>query len=472
MSTLTEHTRPYILLNGRRLSTSRTFHGLTPLQGLKITWGAKDWYSNIEPSQLTLTLIDPFGDTLETDVEESQIEVRRALWHTEPANDSGETVLFRGTVKSTSSRLIYYSSPITGKNNPVWETTLTAVDPLGKMAQDRSHGPSWPSREYLAPHDRMHWGPSTMRERRQSIDSRSPVPIVWEPTNLDQYDDYADDDDLLFYWLSPVTPYEKQANVSVLTVLRNTARIGDVTNRPFYFPDEDRIRLIKPVPRSPIAQGVNGIAYLSGQHLIPGDVVAIEDDIRVSTTATDQVTRAALAQRTERRGADTYDIEEIVMERTAVTAAAQLTVQLTTDYAAKWGLESTWADAITELIENTYGRQTLAPLIYEQKRTDPDGEWFNIFVRTTPLLDADEARDYLETAHLVGSLTNWAPRTGPFSIVGGELTFTDNSWRAISYPANVGTYPGILLGDLISDQTIAEQPPHLFVADYQKLTYH
>ncbi len=73
------------------------------------------------------------------------------------------------------------------------------------------------------------------------------------------------------------------------------------------------------------------------------------------------------------------------------------------------------------------------------------------------------------TFSLVNSLTNWAPGTGSFSVVGGEISYTPEGWDVTINPAAVyETDLTFTLGMLTSTVQLGSLPENRIVADLTK----
>ncbi|GAA1790947.1 hypothetical protein [Leucobacter iarius] len=465
-----ENHRPRVYIDGKLVASGRS-ERTTAIADFSISWGANDWWTPVDPAELKLRLIDPFGELLDYTAATDRalpIQIRRK----DVMAGSGESTVFVGQIETITAKYGTVTHPGTGKKREVWFIDIVARDPLGQLAADRRHGPKWPAREEQQ--KRLHWGPGKMVERRQYLSVRSPVPIDWQPTRLDQYDDAAM---LLVY---PVAAYETQQNVSVLTVLQNTARISEVQNRVYYDPRANLIRFIGPADNRSVDLYATGELRLSAGDgvMLEGTKFSPKNGITAASTAREQVTRVELTRRAEtRQKSDTptyMTMTETSEERNYVPSApSAMTVQMTTDHS--WGYDywPAWDINLFATITGIYGRQNTGPLIWrprEDVETYPGG-YAQQFLNPAPPLDAN-GRPVVYM--LKNSLTNWAPGTGPFSIVGGELTYGPQGWRAQLNPAPVpvtGPSGPRTLGEVTSTRLIGQLAAGYTVADYSKITY-
>ncbi|PII99307.1 hypothetical protein BMH30_15515, partial [Leucobacter sp. OLES1] len=334
--------------------------GLAAIAKFDISWGANDWWSAVDPAELKMRLIDPRAELLAYTAAEGRripITIRRR----DVMSASGEATVFDGQIETITAKYGKLTDPQTGNRRDVWFIDIMARDQLGPLAADRRHGPKWPNREETQ--KRLHWGPGTMAERKLFLDIRTASPIAWQPTRLDQYDNASM---LLVY---PVAAYETQQNVSVLTVLQNTARISEVQNRVYYDPGANIIRFIAPPDGRRIEMLANGEQRLSDDDglVLDGAQFSPKNGISAASTAREQVTRVELTRRAEtRQKSDTptyMTMTELSDERNFIpNAPSAMTVQMTTDHS--WGYDywPQWDINLYTTITGTYGRQTTGPI--------------------------------------------------------------------------------------------------------------
>lgn len=460
--------QPHVWLGGRLLPESADITGTTALAELSITWGDSGWYENVEPAELTMQLIDPAGDLLGA-AEGQSIRITR--------DPDGATV-FVGTVDEVTSRYGRTTDPHTGKPRDMWIHQIRAYDPLGACARDRRRGPVY-SRDFDP--RRMHWGPCYMEERKDALAARLPAPVAWESTRLDQYDGATP----IMIW--PVAAYENQQVVSLLTVLRQTARISHALNRPYYFPDRNEIRFMRPAKAHwPGLSNKPGQFVIELQHsetLLPGSQLSMPEGITTETSARDLATAVELSMRTTRptsfvsTDTDRYmeNVENSFTASIVPRAGSQLTVKLETDFAYAFFGSGAELDTYTQVgshMSPTYGAAQLTPLEYRFEKHVAAPSWAVPWLVPAPVMHPSFG---LPTVYMLSeSLTNWLPNTGPFSIPGGELSYTDkNGWKATLYPAAVASEELLTpptLGDIAQTATLLNVSDASLIADWLRLT--
>lgn len=459
--------KPHVYINGERLPEGRGATGLSPIASFRIKWGATDWYSNVEPAELTLSLIDPLGEFLDFTTEKN-IPIRITRDDIYDGVDSH--TVFTGTVIAAESELGKIQRA-DGSIVQTWITTLTARDPLQHLADNRTHGPRYYPRPGPGEGPDWHFGPCTMRERKNDLDARSPVGIDWEPVNAL---DWLDDEPIMV--ILPIPGYETQQNVSSLTVLRNTARISNPMNRPYYDPQRQLIDFIKPPTAGATLRVNNGNITststdlgrtLDGHHFRP------INGISASTEASEQVSHIELVQRAcipigIQNNNPSRQTDESSTVRQAVAAPSRMTVSLDTDFGRGYDMSPTWDYTFALTAWGTYGKQTTGPLKW--RLTDdliwPDApEYAELFLNPFPPMSVNSPI----TFSLVNSLTNWAPGTGSFSVVGGEISYTPEGWDVTINPAAVyETDLTFTLGMLTSTVQLGSLPENRIVADLTK----
>lgn len=462
--------QPHIYIDGAKLIEAAPADGLAAVADFTITWGAKDWFSNVEPARLDLTLLDPYGELIAL-AKQQRIEVRR-----DPSNE----LVFLGSIDDVESAYGETTDPRTGERRTMWRHKIRAYDPLAALARDRRRGPEYLARD-IAPY-RLHWGPCYMTERKMDFERRSPVPVAWEPSLLDQYDGVTP---ILIF---PVSAYERQQVVSLLTVLRNTARITDPFNRPYYFPSEEQIRFVKPGdPSSGLTNIEAGPGILmstkvdDGRHvLLSGFDIAAADGVKASTALREQVTRLELTTRATKPttfvSTDTSRYMENVEESIAIDAVPragqQMTVQYESDFsAAFWytAAEVRAGQSAFLAMHYIHGSASLGPLKYRFDKHAAAPPWALPLLSPAPPLHNGAPIVY----HLVNSLTNWIPNARPFSVLGGVLRYTHRyGWEIEMHPSPVGTADGRpTLGDIKTRNRIEWVWDRTTVADWQHLDF-
>lgn len=475
--------QPHVYLDGVLLDEHAGSAGLVAVADFTIKWGSNDWWSNIDPAKLDLTLLDPQGALL-GNASNQTIDMRR---------DPDNRRIFRGTIDNITSSYGAVTDPATGERRDMWTHHITAQDALAELARDRRRGPTYDMRD-IDPY-RLHWGPCYMSERKYDLGARSPVQIEFEPTLLDQYDGATP---ILIY---PVPAYERQQVVSLLTVLRNTARISHPLNRPIYIPSENIIRFIAPKKSfSPglgnhLAAGkiVLGTTEDFGSDsaeevLLPGSKLSIEGGIAAGSALRERVNRVELSGRGTRPNTFTVvpgeqRYMENVQNSTAFTVPGsgndpQMTVQAESDYSTGfWHPEmfTLFSALVHDALAPVYGAPTFEPFTYQYAKHAPAPAW------AVPWLAAEPALTSLHRPvvyHLTESLTNWVPGVMPFSIVGGTIKYTHrNGWKVSLNPAPRALFREWLpdnyptLGDLdsVADATLANVGDNSFIADWQTL---
>lgn len=463
--------QPHVYIDGQQLPESALLGDLTAIADLTITWGSPDWFDNIDPARLDITLLDPFGSLIATATSQL-IEIRR---------DPDNALVFRGTIEESSSTYDRVTDTETGRSRDMWVHRIKAYDPLHQLQKDRRRGQTYNHRD-LAPY-RLHWGPCYMYERKNDLSARSPVPIEWQATFLDQYDDATP---ILVY---PVPAYERQQVVSALTVLRNTARISNPLNRPVYFPDENRIRFIAATaPRTGLAPGYDP-AYnikLRSAHsevqLLDGGEFEV-DTVALTSTALEQVTRLELTMRTTRpttfattdpdrymENVETSQVFDIVSD-----APAQMTVQAETDHCGGfWYQEPDTSATIAAgmALGPRYGTAKLDPITYRFAKHDPAPAWALPFLNPAPPMNAARTRPL--GYQFIRALTNWVTHATQFAVLGGVLSYTHRAgWQAQLTPAADGSTSnagaGPTLGDITMYSTLGQGGDNSILADWLHL---
>jgi len=463
--------QPHVYLEGRRLTENAPAQGLAAVADLKVKWGSADWFENVDPAALDLTLLDPHGDLL-GHATGQRIEIRR---------DPDDSIVFRGTVDNIKSTYGKTNDPRTGKPRDMWRHRIKALDPLAEMQRDRRRGPTYNSRDFV-PY-RMHWGPCYMGERKEDISTRSPVPIIWQSTYLDQFDGTTP------IVIFPVPAFERSQVVSLLTVLRQTARVSNPMNRPFYFPSEHLIRFIAhPDDYSHgYSNGLNGDGNIiltartaDEEVVLPGSALSIEGGIQAGTALREQVTRVEVGQRmtgSAWMGGGTP--EQDYLENTTRSFAkdvfpneTQMTVQVESEFSYGYmnpDREFWMGYDIFVSLDGIYGAPSFEPLQYRFAKHEPAPEWALPWL--TPEIPSTTLGEPI-VYHLIESLTNWVPGTLPFSILGGQLHYTHKrGWEVTlnQVPRGLVDNGPQTLGDITTAQTIGNVGDQALIADWQRL---
>lgn len=475
MSSTPDPYQPHVLLGNRILSAGRGTRSLAPLARLSIKWGTTDWYSNVDPAELTLTLIDPIGEFLDLTADESlPIQVVRD----DPTKGPLSVVVFDGRVETATAELTTIQNADTGEPEDVWLVTVSAFDPLNQLAQNRKHGPRYGAPAPSDSGEDWHFGPCRMKNRKADLNARRPATIDWEPTAFDQFDEASP------ILIMPVPGYQTNQNVSGLTVLRQTARISNPLNRPYYDPARNLIDFISPPAEASPRKLDHGKLTANNEkrtYMLDGALVPARNGIKVSSEATEQVTRLELAQRSNIDITNGQSRRRETDERStpynAVTKnAPEMTVSLATDFGSGYDLPLAWNAHIWALISGTYGMQSPGPLEWSLRRTAkraPDEldrltAWF-----LQPFPPHADDIDRPMVFQLMNSLTNWPQGTGPFAFVGGVIEYGTGGWTAILNPAAVpitgASRSLVTLGDITSTATLSAASPNRLVADLHKL---
>lgn len=466
--------QPHISIGGRSITEGRGSRDLAAVSNIKIKWGGDDWWSNVDAALLTVTLIDRRGEFLDgTEADGQPIRITRD----DPAR--GKVVIFDGTVETMTSELTTINNPKTGEPDDVWMVTITGKDPLARMADNRRHGPKYAAPAPADTGDDWHWGPCKMRNRKQDLNRVRSAAIDWETSAFDQFDDAQ------VIVIMPVPGYGTNQNVSALTVLRQTARISHPFNRPYYDPNRRLIDFVRPPSEADAITFDHGKVTAPGlsaakTELLDGGLFPARNGVSVSSDALEQVSRIELQQRsniditsgtTRRRETDERATVFEPLNRTV----PQLTVSLDTDYGSGYDLPGNWGLIVFQLLTYIYGRQSTGPLTWSlaqtlkraPERAQQYTDWF-----LTPFPPMTPAGDRLMTFGMVNSLTNWAPRTGPFCIVGGSISYDRRGWQAELNPAQIprtGTTSDLtLMSEITSPATLSTLPTNRLLADWSK----
>lgn len=473
--------QPHVYLDGKLLTESAPARGLAAVANFKIKWGSRDWWNNVDAAELEMTLLDPHGELLGLGAQQ-RIEIRR---------DPDDARVFVGSIDEIKSRYEQTTDPATGANRDMWVHKIKASDPLGDLQRDRRRGVEYNQRD-IQPY-RLHWGPCYMSERKEDISGRSSVPIEWEPTYLDQYDGAVP------IAIFPVPAYERNQVVSLLTVLRNTARISHPLNRPLYFPSDNTIRLIAPTLLD-ISQGTtnrrdetgwlfslrpaNTERALNGTEvMVPGDQLSITGGIATGSALTEQVNRVEITIRATRPtsfvGSDPDRYMENVessFEVSTPRGTAQMTVQVDSDFSAGFMYEEPQASfrlRILQSLDPVFGAPTFEPLKYKFNKHKPAPAWAEPWLTPeVPLANVGGGTLRPIIYHLMKSLTNWVPDSRPFAVIGGTLTYSNKlGWEASVNQGPLGAAKvGPTLGDIKETQQIVFANDETIIADWQRIS--
>ena len=444
---MNDYITPTIKIGGK-IVTGDQLDGLTAVREMRIKWGSDNWFSEVDPAELTLELIDPWGDF--ADLIRSQTPVTVSFYY-----DLKTVQLFTGTVETVTAQYV-------GEGlNSHWRISLTALDPTAQLARDRNHGPQ----RYQRPRDAknntllyQHWTGRDYAARCKDLQDRCPVAINW-PAAMDMRDGRAamytsawskwdiNGDDSTEIFGSPVSGYDPSANVSVLTVLRNTARMIDFMARPYYNANKEQIEFhypkITPVIGR-LSQTANGLqSYANLREVIPGEYCSPVDGMKLTNEPIDTVNRVEISYRpqkyieneaTRQQYWGTEDEKTIAVA--FETTKPQITAQLTTDSGSEWTTPH-WTDAQLEKLRQVLSKLDgkTAPPVF----TITAGKISVWLEESTPITRlAAKLLNTAPTTHaytLVNNLLGWRADTAPFEIVGGEIVFTPRKqWQITVNP--------------------------------------
>lgn len=480
-----DYYQAHVYIEGRKLNESSELDGLTPIADLKIKWGASDWWSPVEPSTLEAIIIDPHGELLNAEPG-SEIVITR---------DPDNTVVFRGKLESSSARFGYGTNRH-GSRVPRWEVQINAFDALGSLAADRKHGPTYLPRN--GSFNALHWGRQTIGERFTDLNTRSPIPIAWSHTTETRLmDEYVEANPGDAY---PTSPYSEQQNVSVLEVLRKSARIFYPMNRPYVAHSMTSIGLFRPTQQM-AASHIN-FGFESGVGLVRTGPINLEVDashlqvesggISVDLRTVEAFNYMTLKQRSEfLKPADTeagyfgqhYEVEDIFGSPTvAITDKfGSSTLEMETDLNGRWDPDINWSNGPVAIMRSPHGWRAPVTFSFSPGKTEAADRDLEVyyFLRAEPA----SFSAIMAAFTFVNTPLQWGGTIPSFSIVGGELRYTArHGWKATMNPAPIYTDPrdrpadGLTLGDVagIPDQTAAGMPisaaqTNLTVADFQLL---
>lgn len=230
--------QPHIVIEGERIPETLA-SGTTALDTINIEWGAETWYDDVEPSELKVSI---YFELPRAHMVGQRIEIT----HDSP---DGERSLFRGKITDVST--VFTPEYVDGVTRDRWLTSLTALDRLAEFAADRDQGIRY------APNDPdlglIHWAPCSLAERFVELRARtgckiSPANNAQIPLTIEQIDQEAptNEDGEQRTSSSAAQGYNETANVSVLTVLRRTARTNSLLARPYYDAADERIIMYDP----------------------------------------------------------------------------------------------------------------------------------------------------------------------------------------------------------------------------------
>lgn len=439
--------QPHVAIAGEKLGEGRGHNGPTAVARLSITWGADDWFSDVDAAILNITVLDPrpdYGLTVAT--ARSSIAVTR---------DPDGTTVFLGNVLEGTSRPVTVTSPKTGKPYRTYAHALKCTDPLGALQRDRRRGRIYNNRE--GEEGVAHWGPCTMAERKRDLQGRISQTVMFGWSPLDQYDSYSTEP---FVYTWPVVPYERQAVVSVLTVLRRTVRIGRPLARPYYDPATDSIIPIEPPLYEPgfTLWRTSTVYGLSTQYtqVINGNDIRLDEEAEVSTTMLEQVTQVELKLQVARpnqivTSANSTDGSKQRLEWVDLpesfellpNAAAQMTVSVDSDHS--WAYFDTFNQHFVRLsmqIAAAYGLPKMPDIRYRFAKHEAAPEWAARWLNPAPPLNSTGSHIVYQPFN---AITNEFANMGPFSVPGGTLTYSpDKGWKALLKPATVAYSPSEL----------------------------
>ncbi len=476
----TDYYQPHVWIDGVQLAEHRGIAGITPVADLSIKWGASDWWQTFDASRLTVTLLDPFGELL---------SIRRGAEIVVTVDPDGRT-LFRGTMDASTAKFRERTTP-QGVRVPVWEVRIEAFDPLAKLAADRQHGPTYAGRN--AQQNTLHWGRQRILERFESLTQRSPVPIAYTYSTWWQSTDQHLIDSPNSY-VYPCAPYTTQQNISVLQVLRRSARILHPLNRPYFDHEENTIRLLRPQVDQWATMSAR--VDLGDTHPIDiartgGDVLTVNGaDLEPASGALslhlkpqDHLKFANLVQRREelvtpQSGSGFwgthYDVVDAYGSTVTISGDASASVELETDLSAGWAWPDDALGSLGTLMRATHQWREIPKIRYRVGKTETSHTALHdALFRAQPKVSSAYPERLLGFA-LVNTQLQWAASLPYFSVVGGELRYTAKSgWVVDANPATIATNPstGTRLTDAGSHWTgdvyINAADPSLTVADFQ-----
>lgn len=384
--------------------------------------------------------------------------------------------VFRGTITGVASRWHPRVHPASGIKIDSWDVTLTAVDPLGRLRGDRRHGPSYPARELQQ--KLMHWGPCTLPERMTELASRAPAPIEWPGYNWPDYLGQTNG-----FW--PVACYDKQQNVSALTVLRQTAVMHHALARPFYFPDRNRIAFPNPdaaIKITEISLADDGTLRSPsglGEHTVKQiDASRLEvDGIGMSSEAVESITRYELSARYETKNTGStptnLSMTETAYER-QIGTGDQASFQIVTDLSAQFDPAGLTVGFDTTTISTLFGLHQIDPITWSPDGAG-DADLARLLLNPAPPVVAAAGTGASEFIvwHLVGAISSASKRSTSVAVfTGGTLRYDSAGWEATITPSVVGLFGGLAaptLGGITAPAALGDVPAPVTVADYTKI---
>lgn len=446
---MSDYITPIIKIGGKTV-TGDQVDGLTAVREMRIKWGSDNWFSDVDPAELTLELIDPWGEF--PDLIRSQTPVTVSFYY-----DLKTWQLFTGTVETVTAQ--YVGEWL----NNHWRISLTALDPTAQLARDRNHGPQ----RYQRPRDAknntllyQHWTGRDYAERCKDLQDRCPVAINW-PAAMpmlpgreafyanawSKWDINGDDSTEIFG--SPVSGYDPSANVSVLTVLRNTARMIDFLARPYYNANREQIEFHYPAQTPVIgrlSQTAKGLQSTRAQlrEIIPGEHCAPVDGLKLTNEPIDTVNRVEISYRpqkyiendaTKQQYWGTADDKTVAVS--FETTKPQITAQITTDSGSEWSTphwSNSQLDQLRTLLSKLDDKTAPPPFTIHAGKISVWLEESTPITRLAVKLLNTAPSGYAYT--LVNNLLGWRVDTAPFEIVGGEIAYTPRKhWRVTVNPA-------------------------------------
>lgn len=492
--------QPHFYIDGQHLTETAPVGDLAAVADFKIAWGGKDWFENVEPSTLTCTLLDPYGDFAKTGPG-STIRITR------DDTAAAEVPVWDGTVDEITSTFGRTTDPRTGESRDMWTHRIKAFDPLGAMARDRRRGPTYPDSYVVSPNH--HWGPCFQEQRTVQVSARSPVPIEWPPAWIDAAVNASGSN-----FLNPVPGYDFSQVVSLLTVLRNTGRAHGVFQRPYYRPDRQAVAFYGPPQLQAAAIGFGQseegyqleerpgggepIVLLSGSDFTTGGPLTASNSAVEAATQAELMTRWTKPVEGETTAKRYYEnVEESLNINAVSRAGSQLTIQVELDIRTVY-LEDSFRISppipatlkLRELLTSNasgplraaYGLPRLDPLVYKFDKHGSAPAWAVPFLTPAPV-EHNPGNEYVlplvfhQLHHLIESHTSMLAPTF-FAIVGGELSYSNkHGWQARLFPAltrtriEVANGPYPTLGDVTSDAEIQDCLDESFVADWQHIDH-
>lgn len=399
--------KPWLEIDGNRVPCSAATLPTQPIVMDKFTvnWGRAGYYDQTRPARVSFKLWDATGQWA-IDIRDSRALGKHVafLW-----SHSVTVTMFRGVVAAASARLTKHT---TDRGEPIWEITLTAVDPMATL------GNVYPLPGVLA-------GGETMEQRKEWIKGLAEYGGL-VVSDIDYRSDYA---------RAKTAPVEvgKDSALAVLTDFYESMSKDSFT----YDPEANSIRQCERHANA-FTTSLASFDDSRGAVLITaGDVhmdgisrpgvalsacrLNVPDGIEIDATTDTDINRV------ESTWSDPLDEwKDKVAYREAVAVGQPRRVLnyetwLTDDWAIEQQLTSAWERARAE------GRRPRHPSITFRPGTEFATErmarwWLRCWEDTRPaFINGDTAH-----AWLMQSATDWPPLVSP---LGGTVTYTaEHGW--------------------------------------------